>query len=119
MTESGCSEGLTIQVEPRKGCTVVRLSGSASMDVAGTLRDRLIGLISATSPRLVLDVSTLEFISSVGLGGIIAAYLRCRRYDGAIQLVRPLPAIQELLAVTKLDKLFTVHDSVDSAVAAV
>lgn len=116
MAESPSGDMLDIQVEQGPGYSVVRLAGSATMDVAGELRERLIELISASSPRLVLDLSGLEFISSVGLGGIIAAYLRCRRHDGAVQIVAPQPAIVDLLAVTKLDKLFSIHHSLETAI---
>jgi anti-anti-sigma regulatory factor len=53
----------------------------------------------------------------MGLGGIVAAYLRLRSSNSEILLAAPRPEIRELLNVTRLVKLFAVHDSVSSALA--
>lgn len=112
-----CSEELRVDIDRRGPVAVVKLAGSAHMDVSNSLRDQLVGLIDDNTQQLVLDLADLEFINSVGLGAIIAAHLRCRRYNGVVKVVAPKPAIQELLCVTKLISLFSVHPSVDAALA--
>ena len=112
------TEPLSIRVEPRGDATVVQLTGWASMDVSAGLKDTLVNLVDAKRKQLILDLTDLEFISSVGLGGIIAAHIRCRHCDGTIKIVSPRPAIRELLSVTKLTKLFPIYDSVEKALAA-
>src|SRR5262249_55468693 len=109
---------LEIKVRPAQGAAkVVHLAGAASMDTGTELRDRLLELLDPGTRLLVLDLSNLEFINSVGLGGIVAAHLRCRRIDGEIHLAAPQPAIRELLHVTRLTKLFPIHESVEAAMA--
>lgn len=109
-------ETLQIEIQPYSGATVVKLIGSANMEVAASLRDRLIALLEQRCAPLVLDLSELRFITSVGLGGIIAAHLHCRHTKNEIRLVSPQPAILELLEITKLTKLFPIHPTVESAV---
>jgi anti-sigma B factor antagonist len=109
------SGNLSVDVDHRGTVAIVKLAGSADMDVTGHLREQLVGLVDENTSNLVLDLADLDFINSVGLGAIIAAYLRCRRHNGAMKVVAPKPAIQELLSVTKLTSLFPVHISVDSA----
>lgn len=110
---------LRVEVRPGKDATIVKLTGSAGMEVAGKLRDQLLSLINAETRRLIVDMSELEFINSVGLGGIVAAHLRCRKSDGEVHLVSPQPSIRALLELTKLTKLFSIHDSIESAIAQV
>lgn len=110
-------EDLHVSVERRGPATVVKLSGSAHMVVSSALRDRLVGLVDENTRELVLDLADLEFINSVGLGAIIAAHLRCRRHNGVVKVVAPRPAIHEILQVTKLTHLFTVHPSVEAALS--
>jgi anti-sigma B factor antagonist len=110
-------EDLRVSIERHGPATVVKLSGSAHMVVSSALRDQLVGLVDENTRELVLDLADLEFINSVGLGAIIAAHLRCRRHNGVVKVVAPRPAIHELLAVTKLTHLFTVHASVEAALA--
>ncbi len=113
------AQNLQVELKCASGATkIVRVAGSASMDSGNELRDRLVSMIEADTRHLILDLADLEFINSVGLGGIIAAHLRCRRADGEILLAAPQPAIRELLDVTRLTKLFSIHDTVDSALAA-
>ena len=107
-----------LDVERRGNATIVKFAGSANMEVSSDLREQLIELVDDQFVQLVLDMSELEFICSVGLGAIIAAHLRCRHCNGVVKLVDPKPAIRELLEVTRLTKLFDLYDSVDSALAA-
>ena len=87
------------------------------MDVATDLQEQLIELVEAPTGRLVLDMSGLEFVSSVGLGAIVAAHLRGRHHNCEVRLVRPRAKILELLEVTKLTKLFPIYESIEAALA--
>jgi len=108
-----------IEVDRRGLIAVVKLAGSVNMDVCDQVRDRLIEIVDDhPTTRLVLDLSGLDFICSVGLGGIIAAHLRCRHHHGGVRLVSPRPDIMELLSVTKLTTLFPIDDTVAAAIAA-
>lgn len=113
-----CPDELRIRVEQRDSAWIVRLAGSAHMDVSVTLREQLVDLVNENAPRLILDLAELEFINSAGLGAIIAAHLRCRRHNGDVKVVAPRPAIQQLLSITRLTKILSVHSSVDEALAA-
>ena len=109
---------LRIDVEEQGDAAVIRLVGSANMDAAADLQERLVELADAPRRRLILDLSGLDFVSSVGLGAIIAAHLRCRHHKCQISLVAPQTRILELLEVTRLTRLFTIHESVKAAMAA-
>ena len=97
---------------------VVKLIGSANMDVSMGIRDRIIAPIDEHTHRILIDLSRLDFIGSVGLGEIISAHIRCCRHGIELELAGPRPAVSGILAKTKLTKLFRIHDSVDMAMAA-
>ena len=109
---------LRIESERRGGVLVVKLIGSANMDVSMGIRDRIVALIDEHTHRIVIELSRLDFISSVGLGEIISAHIRCCRHGIELKLAGPKPAISGILAKTKLTKLFHIYDSVDMAMAA-
>jgi anti-sigma B factor antagonist len=117
LPESDGSDVLRIEVEQRGDSVIVKLSGSANMDVCNTLQDRLYEVIDLPARQLIVDMSELDFMSSVGLGAIIAAHLRGRHRNCELKLVSPKPDILELLDLTKLTRLFDVFKSVDEAVA--
>ncbi len=117
MPSNSPGELLRLDVEPRGDALVARLVGSANMINAADLQDQLFAIVDRKPSHLVLDLSQLAFINSVGLGGIIAAHVRSRRQKGVISIAAPTPDILELLRVTNLTRLFPVYDSVDDAIA--
>ena len=111
------ADDLSVDVERRGTAVVVRLIGAAHMNSSSELGRLLTEEIEPDTRRMVLDLSRLQFMSSVGLGGIIGAHARCCRQKAVLEIVHPTPAILELLEVTKLTRLFTIHPTVDAALA--
>jgi anti-anti-sigma factor len=109
---------LQVEVERTPLAVHVRIVGSASMDQAHRLQERLEELVAHRDPLIVLDLSGMDFISSMGLGAIIAGYLRARRHDGEVRLAAPRPAVYQLLETTRLTKLFGVFPTVQEAIHA-
>jgi anti-sigma B factor antagonist len=110
------TDPLQIDVEHRGNVAIMKLIGSASMDVSGTLQERLCELVDSPIEQLILDLSGLAFVGSGGLGAIIAAHLRCRHRQCTIKLVAPQPRILELLEVTGLTRLFPICQSIEEAI---
>lgn len=88
------------------------------MLVAGQLGECLLRLASESVRVIIIDMSGLDFIESTGLGGIVAGYLRLRRSQGELRIVAPAPAIRQLLELTRLTQLFSVHANIETARAA-
>lgn len=103
----------------RQGTTViVALAGSASMEHCEQLATQLLQACETKPPALVVDLTALEFICSLGLGGIVAAYIRMQRHGGKLVLAAPGGAIRDMLTVTKLGTLLKVHATVEQALDA-
>lgn len=56
-------------------------------------------------PFIALDCSRVTFIDSTGLGLLIATFRRCKEAGGTFLLVSPSPAVLQILAVMRLDRL--------------
>ncbi len=109
---------LQIAITQSDGGVIVRLIGSASMEHCERLNASLLEAVSSNPDFLVLDMAQLEFICSIGLGAIVAAYLRTRMRNSRFAIGAPNEAIQEILQVTKLDTILDVYDDTDQAVKA-
>ena len=96
---------------------VLKVSGSAGASEAEKFRTRLDEIVSAKPPVLVLDLTEMEFICSLGLSAIIAAHLKARHHQGQIRLVNPQAHVQNLLDVTRLTKVFAIYPSLQGALA--
>lgn len=97
-------------------CTVVHLSGAAGIDEADRLSRELRQVASETHGRLVLNLTDLEFICSMGLGALIVAHIAGQKRDCEVRLAGPQPAVREVLQTTRLDRIFPLYDDLNSAV---
>jgi len=108
---------LSLEARDLAHATVLRVSGSADMAAAEELREGLQGLVDRQVPLIVIDLSELEFIGSMGLGAIVWGHLRSRHHQGEIRLVSPRPAVRQMLEITCLTKVFPIYETVEQAVA--
>ncbi len=109
---------LQIEFQPRGQTLICKLTGSATMEICDLLCKRLAEGMRTEPKLLVIDLSELEFICSLGLGGIVATHVHARRHGGKVVLVAPVPAVRELLEVTRLDTLMAVFDTMAEALPA-
>ena len=66
---------------------------------------------------VVLDLSRVEFVPSLSLGALVTLLQECRQHNQRFVLAGMQPPVRESLAITRLDKLFEICESVDDALA--
>jgi anti-sigma B factor antagonist len=106
-----------VSVETVDGWQVLCLAGEVDVATAPRLRDRLVQLINEGPPQLVVDLSGLSFIDSMGLGALVSGLKRARAQDGDLRLAGPTDHVAKVLSITRLDQAFLVGDSVEAALA--
>jgi anti-sigma B factor antagonist len=81
------------------------------------LETELTTLIKTGAPpvKLILDFSTVEHLSSAALGMLITLNKEIGACKGRLGLAHIRPQILEVFKITRLNKLFSIHPSVDSA----
>lgn len=93
---------------------MVTVVGEIDQATAPRLKTELLTAIVRTSPRLVIDLSGVTFIDSAGLTVILAARQRARAQGGDTYLLGPTKQVRKVLAITSLDRLFEIHDTLES-----
>ena len=106
-----------VAVEDIDGWRVLRLAGEIDVATAPRLRDRLVQLVTEGPPQLVVDLSGVTFIDSMGLGALISGLKRARAHDGDLRLAGASDHVARVLAITRLDQAFVVGDSAADAMA--
>ena len=109
------SEALSLSVRQEGNVHVVTLRGATHLDEAEELNARLPQLIQRASPHLILDLSELEFLGSVGLNAIVTAHNRARTFNGRVSVVNPKPEVANLLSLTRVDQLASVFPTLEAA----
>jgi anti-sigma B factor antagonist len=116
LTTSPRTEGpLDLVVQPMGEHVVLSVSGELDAYSAETLRRQLVELDQAGHHTLVVDLASLEFIDSSGLGVLVGAYKRTRPHSGAVCLLSPSDRIAKMLRITGLDRVFPVHTDLQAA----
>lgn len=93
---------------------VLRCVGEIDISSAPALRARISSLQIDGPPHLVLDLSGVTFIDSLGLGALIGAHKRARVLRGSLVLV-PSDAARRLFSATALDRVFELRPTLEDA----
>jgi anti-sigma B factor antagonist len=107
---------LEIEVNDEGTHTLCRPVGELDAYTVGQFREALTGL--ATAERLVIDLSSVPFMDSAGLGALIGGIRRTRENNGEVSVACSRPTLTRLLHTTGFDRIVPVSDYVGDAVAA-
>ncbi len=103
-------------LESRQGSTLV-LAVSGRLDIvnADAFRDALQSRLLGAEPRLVLDFSGVEYISSAGLRVLMIASKQARASGVALAIAGMQPLVAEIFQISRFDTLFACHPTLEQA----
>lgn len=99
------------------GHSVLEVRGEVDVYTAPGLRERLVELFDKGSRNVVVNLDRVEFLDSTGLGVLVGALRRLRAVQGTFGLVCSHERLLKVFRITALDRVFVVHDTVESATA--
>ncbi len=100
------------------GITKVLLSGR--IDVAGSAEiDMPMSVMGGSRQAVIVDLSGVSFIASLGLRSIVLGGKSVMRKGGTLVLLSPQPAVEEVITVSGIDELFPIFRDEAAAIAAV
>ena len=100
------------------GVAKVVLSGR--IDIAGAHEmDLPMSVVAGSRRAVVIDLSGVEFMASLGLRGIVVAAKSIISKRGKIVLLSPRPSVEEVITVTGIDQLIAIYHDEAAAIAAV
>jgi anti-anti-sigma factor len=95
-------------VEDDVKVTTVRCHGRLENQTAGELKEIVKPLITEGGGSIVLDLTDVRFVDSLGLGTLVGLKVSAINQGYCtLTLVNLTPRIQELLKLTNLTKLFS------------
>lgn len=97
--------------------TIVEVGGEIDVYTAPRLREQLVDLVADGKYHLVVDMERVDFLDSTGLGVLVGGLKRVRTMDGDLELVCASEKILKVFRITGLTKVFTIHASIDDALA--
>lgn len=97
------------------GILTLTLSGRLDADTTAKFGEVLGGSIDGGHHKIVLDLSGVDYVSSVGLRALILAAKRLAPLGGKIVLCGPQERIRHLLEIAGFTSIFTIVATRDEA----
>jgi anti-sigma B factor antagonist len=81
------------------------------------LREKVNSLIEEGFTKVVIDMKGVRWVSSTGLGTLIATLTTLRNNGGDLRLANITENVESLFVITQLTKVFKTYETVERAVA--
>lgn len=106
---------MKLSYEDHGSISVVTLSGELTSDQTDAFRRSLADRFTAGARSIVLQLEHLDSIDSAGLEMLLWLIDEVTDRNGFLRLVKPDDHIRTILNITRLERRFNIHDSVESA----
>lgn len=112
------ANGDITHVQDRDGVTVVRIRKSSILNAADVeaFGQELSALADTPGRKVVISFLGVDHLTSTALGKLIAVHQRLQAKGGDLKLADIDPRVYEVFSITRLDKLFDIHDRAETAV---
>ncbi len=96
--------------------SVLTLSGEYTADDVDRFTRTVAERLATQVKDVVLDCEHLEFVDSAGLESWLRAVDQTAERRGQVRLVKVDATVAKILEITRLDRTFETHDSLEAAV---
>jgi anti-anti-sigma factor len=97
-----------------------RVSLTGRLDSAGVeaIDGRLSTLTASPAPRILVDLSQVSFLASIGIRTLLTTARVLKQRGGKMALLSPQALVEEVLKVTGIESIIPIFHDLESASAA-
>ena len=108
---------MSYEVKNVNRAAVVALTGDVDLQTSPTVRQKLLESLELHT-CIVVDLSAVNYIDSSGVASLVEAFQVSRKKGTTFSLASVSSAAMRVLSLARLDKVFTIHPSVEAALSA-
>ena len=97
------------------GVRIIKLNGRMDLEGASAIDLQFTSLTSTQRFFVVVDLTDVEFMASMGLGTLVRSAKAVRLREGHLVLFNPQPSVRQVLASTRLDRVLPMYSSLEEA----
>ncbi len=97
---------------------IVKLTGRLDSGTAPPAEESFARVLASGTPRLAIDMSQLEYISSAGLRVLLVVSKKVQQAQGKMVLFGLVPNVREVFSISGFDRIFSIQADQAAAVAA-
>lgn len=96
-----------------QGVCVLDIDGPITLGADGSekLGDKVRSLLQAGEKKVLLNLASVAYIDSAGLGELVNAFTTVKKQGGALKLVGVTKKLKDLLVITKLATVFDSYET--------
>ncbi|MBT6607158.1 MAG: STAS domain-containing protein [Rhodospirillaceae bacterium] len=106
------------EIREEQGALVVAFNGDIDLQSSPEARQVLLEAVGKNMPILV-DLSGVGYIDSSGVASLVESFQTARKGAQNLVLVSVSDGAKRVLQLARLDKVFTICDSLEDGIAAV
>ena len=96
------------------GGVVVSFAGEIDLEHSPTARKALLDSIGRIRRgSIVVDLEAVSYIDSSGIASLVEAFQKARQQGTPFGLAMVSPAVRRVLELSRLDKVFEIHESIE------
>jgi anti-sigma B factor antagonist len=111
------ADPITTSVAHREGVAVVSIGGEIDLSTAPVFEAAITGALDRDPPVLVIELSEVSFMASVGLRILVATHEKVSE-SAQMAIVANNPATSRPIQLTGLDKVMSLYPTLDEALIA-
>jgi anti-sigma B factor antagonist len=106
---------MKLSYEDHKTVSVITISGELTADQSDSFRRAVGERFTAGVRDIVLDIEHMTLIDSAGLENLLWLIDEVSDHNGQVRLVKPEETVRKVFELTRLDRRFNIHQSIESA----
>jgi anti-sigma B factor antagonist len=103
------------EVTEKQGITIVALKGEVDLENSPAARKILLSSLDGAQ-RVLVDLSEVTYIDSSGVASLVEALQASKKAGIEFALAAASEPTRRVLELARLDKVFTLHESVDAGI---
>ena len=103
--------------QQRGDVTVLQIVGQLDALTEDQMFAKIEELVLKNKIRLIIDIGSLEFVDSAGIGTLVSLFKRMRLMKGDAKILKLGGQPREIFKLLRLDKAFECFDALDKALA--
>jgi len=103
--------------EAEPDAAVLECSGRLNMVSAPTFRETVSEVVTGGRPKVVVELSGVEFMDSSGLGALVGSLKTARQAGGDLRIAAPSDQVEMVLKLSNMDKILRTYPDGDAAVS--
>jgi anti-sigma B factor antagonist len=108
---------ISVREHDLSNVTVLDLSGRIDIGEGSVaLREAVRKLLDEGRKKIVLNLASVRYIDSSGLGELISAYVTAKNRGATLKLLNLTKRVDDLMQITKLSTVFDVYDDEQGAI---